>query len=238
MPPRENALAPCLQPSLQTRSIQGLYVSDRQVYGQTLSLGLKVDGAKARMHTHADGRDFGFSGRAPAAGEIRFYFTNLNERGGRGSAFVECYDHALRGPSLLFMVHGLNYSIRAGSQSRCCTLVSSCSIGPRGRLISGLRRQRVHGPHGNENSRPRSVGACSTPSSSIRAVIVYVFYFKIREEISQVRAYLRTLALPDPLCYLTPFLRSPLSVTPQVSVSRSASPAPSPLAIGGLYYER
>ena len=33
--------------TLQTRSIQGLYVSDRQVYGQTLSLGLKVDGAKA-----------------------------------------------------------------------------------------------------------------------------------------------------------------------------------------------
>ena len=188
------------------------------------------------MHTHADGRDFGFSGRAPAAGEIRFYFTNLNERGGRGSAFVECYDHALRGPSLFLIVPGLNCSV-AGWQS--ITLSHTCILlQHRGRLISGLRRQRVHGPHGNENSRPRSVGACSTPSSSIRAVIVYVFYFKIREEISQVRAYLRTLALPDPLCYLTPFLRSPLSVTPQVSVSRSASPAPSPLAIGGLYYER
>ena len=171
--------------TLQTRSIQGLCVSDLPVCGQTLSLGLKVDGAKARTHTHADDRDFGFSGRALAAGQIRFYFTNLNGRGGGGSGLVECYGHALRGPSLLFMVHGLNYSIRAGSQSRCCTLVSSCSIGPRGRLISGLRRQRVRGPHGNEDSRPRSVGACSTPSSSIRAVVVvYVFYFQIREEIS------------------------------------------------------
>ena len=63
--------------TLQTRSIQGLYVSDRHVCGQTLSLGLKVDGAKARMHTHADGRDFGFSGRALAAGQIRFYFTQI-----------------------------------------------------------------------------------------------------------------------------------------------------------------